>query len=162
MTVSSTLEATLRGRGSSSAPADAAAKVLGVAPCDEAGKARIFNVVHWSYGIGWGMVRGLLHAGGIDGIAAPVVHFTAVWGGAQVMLPALDVAPAPWHSPAEGGDRDRRLSPRRLRDRHCSGVRRTAAQRLVIASAEPPARCANRADESTKGGYERHEDRGAA
>ncbi|MCA1699667.1 MAG: hypothetical protein LC790_12510 [Actinobacteria bacterium] len=47
------------------------------------------------------MVRGLLHAGGIDGIAAPALHFTAVWGGAQIMLPALDVAPAPWNSPKE-------------------------------------------------------------
>jgi hypothetical protein len=101
MTVSSTLEAKLRDRGSSSAPADAAGKVLGVKPRDEAGKARFSNVVHWSYGTGWGMVRGLLHAGGIDGIAAPAVHFMAVWGGAQVMLPALDVAPAPWNSPKQ-------------------------------------------------------------
>ncbi len=101
MTVSSTLEAKLRDRGSSSAPADAAGKVLGVQPRDEAGEARFANVVHWSYGSGWGMVRGLLHAGGIDGFAAPALHFTAVWGGAQVMLPALDVAPAPWNSPKQ-------------------------------------------------------------
>ena len=101
MTVSSTLEAKLRDRGSSSAPADAAGKVLGVQPRDEAGKVRFSNVVHWSYGSGWGMVRGLLHAGGIDGFAAPALHFTAVWGGAQFMLPVLDVAPAPWNSPKQ-------------------------------------------------------------
>jgi len=101
MTVSSTLEAKLRDRGSSSAPADAAGKVLGVQPRDEAGKARFSNVVHWSYGTSWGAVRGLLHAAGVDGVTATAVHFGAVWGGELVMLPALDVAPALWESPKE-------------------------------------------------------------
>lgn len=101
MTVSSTLEAKIRDRGSSSAPADAAGKVLGVQPRDEAGEARFSNIVHWGYGTSWGAVRGLLHAGGVDGIAATALHFGAVWGGAQVMLPALDVAPPPWESPKQ-------------------------------------------------------------
>lgn len=58
MTISSTLEAKLTGRGSSSAPADAAGKVLGVQPRDEAGQARFSNAVHWGYGIGWGRCAG--------------------------------------------------------------------------------------------------------
>ncbi len=98
MTVSSTLEAKLRERGSSSAPADAAGKVLGVQPRDVAGEARFATVVHWAYGTSWGAVRGLLHASGLDGPRAVAAHFVAVWGSAQVMLPALDVAPAPWDS----------------------------------------------------------------
>lgn len=101
MTVSSTLEARLRGRGSSTAPADAAGKVLGVQPRDEAGAARFSNVVHWSYGTSWGAVRGLLHSAGFGSVQATAMHFGAVWGGAQVMLPALDVAPPPWKSPPE-------------------------------------------------------------
>ena len=101
MTVSSTLEAKISDRGSSSAPADAAGKVLGVQPRDEAGEARFSNIVHWSYGTSWGAVRGLLHAGGVDGAAATALHFGAVWGGAQMMLPALDVAPPPWESPKQ-------------------------------------------------------------
>ncbi len=101
MTVSSTLEAKIRDRGSSSAPADAAGKVLGMQPRDEAGEARFSNIVHWGYGTSWGAVRGLLHAGGVDGAAATALHFGAVWGGAQVMLPALDVAPPPWESPKQ-------------------------------------------------------------
>ena len=60
MTVSSTLEAKLRERGSSSAPADAAGKVLGVQPRDPDGQARFSTVVHWGYGTSWGAVRGLL------------------------------------------------------------------------------------------------------
>jgi len=98
MTVSSTLEAKLRRRGSSSAPADAAGKVLGVQPRDEAGEARFATAVHWAYGTSWGAVRGLLHATGIDGGKATAAHFTVVWGSELAMLPALDVAPPPWKS----------------------------------------------------------------
>lgn len=93
MTLSSTAEAKLRGRGSSSAPADAAAKVLGVEPKGDREKARFATVVHWGYGTGWGAVRGLLGAVGMKGPAAAGAHFAAVWGSELVMLPALDVAP---------------------------------------------------------------------
>ena len=98
ITASSTLEAKLRERGSSSAPADAAGKVLGVQPRDEDGQARFSNIVHWGYGTSWGAVRGLLQVAGLDGGKAAAAHFAAVWGSAQVMLPALEVAPPPWKS----------------------------------------------------------------
>jgi len=101
MTLSSSLEAKLRERGSSSAPADAAGKVLGVQPRDPAGQARFANVVHWGYGTSWGSVRGLLAAAGINGATATGLHFAAVWGSSQVMLPSLDVAPPPWKSPPQ-------------------------------------------------------------
>ena len=98
MTISSTVEAKLRDRGSSSAPADAAGKVLGVQPRNPDGKARFSNVVHWSYGTSWGAARGLLDVAGINGVTAIAAHFGAIWGSAQVMLPALDVAPPPWET----------------------------------------------------------------
>lgn len=100
MTVSSTVESKIRERDPSTAPADAAGKVLGVQPRNPDGQARFSNVVHWGYGTSWGAVRGLLHAAGVDGAKAVGTHFVAIWGGAQVMLPALDVAPPPWKSPA--------------------------------------------------------------
>lgn len=90
MTLSSTLEMKLRDRPGSSAPADAAGKVLGVKPVDE---ARFSTLVHWGYGTSWGAVRGLLAGIGLGGFSATAVHFAAVWGGSLVMLPALDVAP---------------------------------------------------------------------
>ena len=93
MTASSTLEMKLRDRGASSTPAQAAAKVLGVEPVDEASEARFSNIVHWGYGISWGGVRGLLTAAGLSGSAATAAHLAAVWGTEQVMLPALDVTP---------------------------------------------------------------------
>ena len=93
MTASSTIEAKLRGRGSSSTPGQATAKVLGVEPVDEESEARFSNLVHWGYGTAWGGARGLLEAAGLSGPAATVAHFGAVWGSEQVMLPALDVTP---------------------------------------------------------------------
>ncbi len=93
MTVSSTLEMKLRDRGASSAPAQAAAKVLGVQPVDEDSEARFSNLVHWGYGTAWGGARGLLTAAGLSGPAATAAHLGAVWGSEQVMLPTLGVTP---------------------------------------------------------------------
>src|SRR4051812_24596609 len=94
MTVSSTIEEKLRGREPSTAPADAAAKVLGIDSFpDERTKSVFGNAVHWTYGTGWGAVRGLLRALGLPPVAASAVHFAAVWGSEQVMLPALGVSP---------------------------------------------------------------------
>ena len=94
MTASSTLEARLRGRQASTAPARAAEKVLGIeAFADESAEARFSNLVHWGYGTGWGVARGLLGAAGLGAAAATPVHFATMWGGAAVMLPALGVTP---------------------------------------------------------------------
>ncbi len=93
MTLSSTIEMKLTQRSASSAPADAAEKVLGVEPKGEKEKARFATVVHWAYGTSWGSVRGLMGAAGLTGPAAAGAHFAAVWGSGLVMLPALGVAP---------------------------------------------------------------------
>jgi hypothetical protein len=99
MTLSSTLEAKLRGRGGSSAPSDAAGKVLGVQPRNPAGRARFSTAVHWSYGTAWGAARGLIGLAGLREVPATAVHFGAVWGWSLVMLPALGVAPPVWQQP---------------------------------------------------------------
>jgi hypothetical protein len=94
MTVSSTLEARLRGRAPSSAPARATAKALGIASFEDAiAQARFNDLSHWGYGTGWGVVRGLLDAVGLTPKKATAGHGAAIWGSAQVMLPALDIAP---------------------------------------------------------------------
>lgn len=93
MTVSSTVEMTLRRRGASDAPARAAAKVLGVAPEGEKEKRRFSALVHWGYGTGWGAARGMLASLGLRGAPAAGTHFAMVWGSEQAMLPALGVAP---------------------------------------------------------------------
>jgi hypothetical protein len=94
MTVSSTIEARLRGRAPSTAPARAMAKALGIASFEDAvAQARFNDLSHWGYGTGWGAVRGLLDAAGLPARKATAAHGAAVWGSAQVTLPALDVAP---------------------------------------------------------------------
>jgi hypothetical protein len=94
MTASSTLEARLRGRAPSSAPARATTKVLGIASFEDAvAQARFNDLSHWGYGTGWGVIRGLLDALGLPPVKATAAHGAAVWGSAQVTLPALDVAP---------------------------------------------------------------------
>jgi hypothetical protein len=94
MTVSSTLEARLRGRAASSAPARATAKVLGIQEFeDPVAQARFNDLSHWGYGTGWGVLRGLLGATGMSAKAATAAHGAAIYGAAQLTLPALEIAP---------------------------------------------------------------------
>jgi hypothetical protein len=94
MTVSSTVEAKLRGRQASSAPARATAKMLGIKSFeDDIAAARFNDLSHWGYGTGWGVVRGLLAATGMSPRAATAAHGAAIYGAAQVTLPALEIAP---------------------------------------------------------------------
>jgi hypothetical protein len=94
MTVSSTLEAKLRKRQPSQAPAKAAEKVLGVEKFESPqAENRFSNLVHWGYGTGWGAVRGLLGSTPLPPKAATAAHWAAIWGQEVVMLPTLDVAP---------------------------------------------------------------------
>jgi hypothetical protein len=94
MTVSSTLEAKLRGRAASSAPARATAKVLGIKEFeDDIAAARFSDLSHWGYGTSWGVVRGLLGATRMPARTATALHGAAVYGSAQVTLPALEIAP---------------------------------------------------------------------
>ena len=93
MTVSSSLEARLRHRAASSAPARATAKVLGIKEFEDArSAARFSNLSHWGYGTGWGVVRGLLAAAGLSPRSATAAHGAVVWGSAAVALPALSRA----------------------------------------------------------------------
>lgn len=96
MTLSSTIEAKLRGRGASSTPADAAEKVVGVEPKGEEEQARLSNTVHWAYGTGWGAARGVFSQAGLSEPKATAAHFGAIWGTALVMLPSLGLTPPPW------------------------------------------------------------------
>jgi hypothetical protein len=93
MTASTMIEMQLRDRPSSTTPADAVSKVFEIQPANDQAKQRLSNVVHWGYGTSWGSVRGLIDAAGVQGPAAALLHFAAVWGSALVMLPGLKVTP---------------------------------------------------------------------
>ena len=94
MTISSTLEAKLRGRQPSTAPAKAATKALGIETFEDGeAYAKFSNLVHWGYGTGWGVARGVLRAFGLSPRLATPAHLVALWGSAIVTLPKLDAAP---------------------------------------------------------------------
>jgi hypothetical protein len=95
MTVSSTVEMRLRGREPSTVPAQAAGRILGVAPTGEHERRRIATFVHWGYGTGWGAARGLIGALGVRGSGATALFFAVVWCTELVTLPALDIGVAP-------------------------------------------------------------------
>jgi hypothetical protein len=94
MTVSSTVEARLRGRPNSTAPADAAGKVLGIAgfrtPAARDAPSGAVAPVHEGREA---VARGVLRSAGMGPASATAGHMAGVWGSEQVMLPALSVAP---------------------------------------------------------------------
>jgi len=97
MTLTSALEARVRGREQGTAPARAAGRALGVAPVDERGERRFNRLVHWAYGTAWGAAPGVLAAVGVPAAPAGVAHLGAVWGAEQVVLPATRAGSAPTH-----------------------------------------------------------------
>jgi hypothetical protein len=68
--------------------------VLGIKELDgDLAAARFNDLAHWGYGTGWGVVRGLLAAAGLSPRVATAAHGAAIYGAAQVTLPALEIAP---------------------------------------------------------------------
>lgn len=96
MTVSSTLEARLRGRGDSPTPGRALERVLRVVPESAEAEQRLSQIGHYGYGTAWGAARGLIGAVGVPRSVAPLLHFAAVWGSEQVMMPKLGLSPPTW------------------------------------------------------------------
>lgn len=93
MTISSTTETKLKGRQGSSAPVDAASKLLGIESFSTPeAETRFGSLVHWTYGTSWGAVRGAL-ATVLSPPQADLAQFLALYSSEHVMLPALDVAP---------------------------------------------------------------------
>jgi hypothetical protein len=93
ISLSQLIEMKISKRPPSTAPADAAGKVLRVQPRDSQGKMRFANVVHWAYGTSWGLVRAVLGGSRGDRLWAPLTHLALVQTAAMVMLPGLQVAP---------------------------------------------------------------------
>ena len=117
ITISQMIEMQITKREMSNAPVTVAGKALGVEPrgkaeqekekaeseSDEAPDAveervekneqKFTQIMHFSYGTGWGVFRGALDLAGIHGPLADLFQFGAIWGTAQVMLPAAAGTP---------------------------------------------------------------------
>lgn len=93
ITISQMIEMKITGRKPSTAPADAASKVLDVKPATKEDKQQFSQMVHWSYGTTWGVARALIAEAGLKGLPASILHFIAIWGTAMIIEPKLGVAP---------------------------------------------------------------------
>ncbi len=93
ITISQMIEMKITGRKPSTAPADAASKVLHIKPATEQDKQQFSQQVHWTYGTSWGVARALIAETGLEGIPASLLHFVAIWGTAMIIEPKLGVAP---------------------------------------------------------------------
>ena len=104
ISLSQAIEMKLTKREPSTAPADAAGKVLGIRPRHLAGKARFAHIVHWAYGTTWGLFRAALGGRPRRRLWAALAQLAAIQTAALVMLPKLGVAPplTEWE-PAEIG-----------------------------------------------------------
>jgi hypothetical protein len=96
MTAGQAVEMKLRGRPGSTTPGDLAAGLLGVEAVGEAERQRFSNLVHWTWGTGWGVLRGLLATSGLRGVPVLVTHFAIVLGGDFALLACRGLAPPPW------------------------------------------------------------------
>jgi hypothetical protein len=59
----------------------------------EANEGKFAQIMHFSYGTNWGVFRAALDLAGVHGPLADLFHFGAIWGAAQVMLPAAAGTP---------------------------------------------------------------------
>jgi hypothetical protein len=116
ITISQMIEMKITNRSMSEAPSKVGGKALGVEPRGkaalekektvsendevpdeikrevEANKEKFTQLMHFGYGTSWGVFRGGLDLAGLYGPFADFLHFGAIWGTAQVMLPANDAA----------------------------------------------------------------------
>ena len=93
ITLSQAIEMKLTNRPPSTAPVDAASKVLDIEATGRQEKEKVSQEVHWAYGTAWGVPRGIIALAGLKGWPATLAHFVAIWGTAQVMLPSLAGSP---------------------------------------------------------------------
>jgi hypothetical protein len=105
ITVSQMIEMRLRDREPSTAPAEAASRVLGVDDvlenANDNQKQNLSHMVHWGYGTGWGTARALLDVLGIEGIGAALAQFAGIWATALFVMPKLENSKPANQWPAE-------------------------------------------------------------
>lgn len=83
----------LRRRPPDSAPAAAAARLLGVQPVNRKRRQQFGELVHWVYGTVWGGGRGLLELTCLPSPTITATHLALVSGVKALVLPRLQVVP---------------------------------------------------------------------
>ena len=103
MTAAQTAYYRARGEEPSSTPAEVGKRIIrGVfhRSVDEDKTGLLNNLMHWSYGSGWGIGYGLAQ-GTVRGRAVPsgLMFGAAVWGASLIHLPVMKLAPPVWNYP---------------------------------------------------------------
>lgn len=96
MTAGQAMEMKLRGRPGSTSPGDLVTGLLGVKAVGESERQRFSNLVHWTWGTGWGVPCGLLAASGLRGVPALATHFAAILGVDFMLQASRGLTPPPW------------------------------------------------------------------
>lgn len=93
ITLSQMIEMKITKRKPSETPAEAAEKVLEIKPETEEDKQQFSQMVHWTYGTSWGIMRSVLSLLGLNGLPATAIHFATIYSTALIMPSSLKVAP---------------------------------------------------------------------
>ena len=97
--------AKLRGTEASTTPAEVGKRVIrGVfhRRFDEDQTPLLNNVMHWSYGTGWGTAYALADdVMNLPVVAQGLAFGTTVWGASLLELPAMKLAPPVWEYPPQ-------------------------------------------------------------
>jgi hypothetical protein len=105
MTAYQTAVAKARDSEPSTIPAEVAKRIIrGMLERDVSDEqtALLNNVMHWSYGTGWGAAYGIVACSiSPRTIRSGVAFGTVVWGASLVELPAMKLAPPPWEYPPQ-------------------------------------------------------------
>lgn len=96
MTAGQTAEMRVTGRQPSMVPGHVAAKLLRLAPKDDAALARVSIRMHWAHGMTQGIIRALIGRLGLRGPAAAGAHFALMWSSDVMLYKALGIAGWPW------------------------------------------------------------------
>jgi hypothetical protein len=83
----------LRRRPPDTAPAAAAARLLGVQPVNRKRRQQFGELVHWVYGTAWGGGRGVLELTCLPGPIVTTAHLALIGGVKVLVLPRLRVVP---------------------------------------------------------------------
>lgn len=95
MTLSEKLEQAKTGREDSMVTTEVGAILTKPRLETGAQAAKLGQVVHWSHGITWGAIRGLLGLTPLNALAASAIHYVSLWTSDALLYRILKIQPLP-------------------------------------------------------------------
>ena len=95
MTISEKIEQSKTGREDSMVTAEVGAILTKPSLETGAQVAKLGKIVHWTHGVTWGMVRGLLALTPLNSFAASALHYVSLWSSDALLYRALGIQPLP-------------------------------------------------------------------